>query len=177
MPKNKTINLLPQEEFETSVLGRILRWAMGTFRIIVIITEIIVMGAFLSRFWLDAQNSNLTDAIKIKTSQIQALEAVEKQFRSVQSKLNIYKQIDQELEPSERLNLITSKVPPGVTLTGVSVTSDTSQIRGSSGSEAAISQFYANLKADTKFKSVDLGQINSSENNIALVVFSITIKY
>jgi hypothetical protein len=89
MPKNKTINLLPQEEFESSIIGRILRWAMGTFRIIVIITEIIVMGAFLSRFWLDAQNSTLSDGIKIKSSQIQSLADIEKEFRNIQSKLNM----------------------------------------------------------------------------------------
>jgi hypothetical protein len=43
MPKNKAINLLPQEEFDISIIGRTLKWAMGTFRIIVIVTEIVVM--------------------------------------------------------------------------------------------------------------------------------------
>ena len=70
MPKKKNINLLPKEEFDASVVGRLLRWAMGTFRIIVIITEMIVMAAFLSRFWLDAQNSDLNDEIRFASSQI-----------------------------------------------------------------------------------------------------------
>jgi len=47
---------------------------MGSFRIIVIVTEIIVMGAFLSRFWLDAQNSELDSSIKIASAQITAQE-------------------------------------------------------------------------------------------------------
>ncbi|KKR69678.1 MAG: hypothetical protein UU12_C0039G0005 [Candidatus Woesebacteria bacterium GW2011_GWA2_40_7b] len=91
MPKTKTINLLPQEEFDVSTLGRILKWAMGTFRIIVIVTEMIVMTAFLSRFWLDAQNSDLNDAIAIKTAQISAQSDFEKQFRILQHKLSIFK--------------------------------------------------------------------------------------
>ena len=72
MAKNKSINLLPQEEFDASIFGRTLKWAMGTFRIIVIITEMVVMGAFLSRFWLDAQNSDLDNSIKIASAQISA---------------------------------------------------------------------------------------------------------
>src|SRR5512144_1767398 len=93
MAKSKSINLLPQEEFENSVLGRILRWATGSFRVIVIITEMVVMGAFLSRFWLDAQNSDLNDSIQIKSAQISAQKDFENQFRQIQKKLDIYKGI------------------------------------------------------------------------------------
>jgi len=85
MPKNKSINLLPQEEFEASTIGRVLKWATGTFRIIVIITEMVVMAAFLSRFWLDAQNSDLTDSIKIRSAQISAQGDLEKRFREIQT--------------------------------------------------------------------------------------------
>lgn len=176
MPESKAINLLPQEEFETSVLGRILRWAMGTFRIIVVITEVIVMGAFLSRFWLDAQNSDLTDSIKIRSAQIQAQSSVETQFRSIQTKLNIASQLSQGTLPSQRLNLITSKLPAGVTLNGLSISPSSSQIKGSSGSEIQIAQFVANLDAEPTFKDVQLGQINSSENN-QQIVFLINLTY
>ena len=61
--KEPEINLLPQEEFEGSVIGRILKWGLSTFRIIVIIVEMVVMAAFLSRFWLDAKNSDLNEDI------------------------------------------------------------------------------------------------------------------
>ena len=110
MCQSKRINLLPQEEFEASVLGRILRWAMGTFRIIVIITEMIVMGAFLSRFWLDAQNSDLNDQIKISSAQISSQASFEKKFRDVQTKLKIYKDISQISQSHNKLNLISSKI-------------------------------------------------------------------
>jgi Tfp pilus assembly protein PilN len=177
MPKNKSINLLPQEEFDVSILGRTLKWAMGTFRIIVIVTEMIVMGAFLSRFWLDAQNSDLNNTIKIKSAQIVAQAAVEKEFRDVQSKLNIAKQIGQVSPPSQKVDAITSKLPPDVNLTSVSVLENSVQIKGSSASEYGIAQFVANLKADSSFKNVDLGQVNSSESNMSQTVFSITISY
>jgi Tfp pilus assembly protein PilN len=177
MPKNKAINLLPQEEFDISIIGRTLKWAMGTFRIIVIVTEIVVMAAFLSRFWLDAQNSDLTAAIKIKSAQIIAQAATEKEFRDVQSKLNIAKQIAPTVQPSQKIDAITSKLPSGVNLSSVSILDDSTQVKGSSASEFGIAQFVANLKADTSFKNVDLGQINSSEGNLAQTVFTIKITY
>jgi Tfp pilus assembly protein PilN len=178
MPKNKSaINLLPQEEFDVSVIGRALKWAMGTFRIIVIVTEMIVMGAFLSRFWLDAQNSDLTAAIKIKSAQIVAQATIEKEFRDVQSKLNIAKQLAPSTRPSQKVDAITSKLPPGVNLSSVSVEEDSAQVKGSSASEFGIAQFIANLKADPSFKNVDLGQINSSESNLAQTMFTVKITY
>ncbi len=177
MPKNKSINLLPQEEFDTSIVGRILKWAMGTFRIIVIITEMIVMGAFLSRFWLDAQNSDLNAAVKTRTAQIDAQREFEDEFRDTQSKLNIFKIIAQDPKPTAKINLITSSLPNDVNLSTISIQADETQIKGSAGSEIGIAQFISNLKAEKSFKSVELGQVNSSENNPSLTVFTIKISH
>ena len=175
--KKSAINLLPREEFDASILGRTLRWATGTFRIIVIVTEMLVMGAFLSRFWLDAQNSDLSDSIKIKSAQIVAQADTEKEFRGIQSKLNIVKQIGQISPPSQTIDAIISKLPPDVNLTAVSVSENSAQINGTSASELGIAQFITNLKGDTFFKNVNLGQINSSESNLTRTVFSINILY
>jgi len=177
MPKNKAINLLPQEEFDVSIIGRALKWAMGTFRIIVIVTEMIVMGAFLSRFWLDAQNSDISGAIKIKVAQIEAQAETEKEFRSIQSKLNIIQQISASSSFSQKAEAITSKVPAGVNLVSISALEDSIQIKGVSFSEFGIAQFIANLKGDPQFKNVELLQVNSSENNLAQTVFQVKITY
>lgn len=177
MPKNKAINLLPQEEFDISIVGRTLKWAMGTFRIIVIITEVIVMTAFLSRFWLDAKNSDLSNSIKIKSAQITAQSKVEKEFRSLQSKLNIAGEIKAAAPLSQKIDKITSKLPAGVNLSSISVLENSAQVKGSSASEIGIAQFIANLKTDSSFKSIDLGQVNSSEGDITQTVFLIMISY
>ena len=177
MPKNTDINLLPQQKFETSTVGRILKWATGTFRIIVIITEIVVMGAFLSRFWLDAQNSTLTDSIKVKSAQITAQSDLEKQFRAVQSQLNIFSQLSETHNSSQRIEDITSKLAPDITLSGLSISETSAQIKGTSLSDMGIAQFTANLQADKSFKDVEIGQVNSSQNNPVATDFSISITY
>jgi Tfp pilus assembly protein PilN len=176
MPKNKAINLLPQEEFNVSTSGRILKWATGTFRIIVIATEMVVMAAFLSRFWLDAQNSNLNNSIKAKSAQISAQENLEKQFREIQSKLNIFNKISLDQNTSKFVDKITGVVPANITLLRASIAGDTIEIRGTSLSYQDLTQFLTNLQTDP-FKKVELGQVNSSEINLGEINFVISITY
>ncbi|MEK7470463.1 MAG: PilN domain-containing protein [Patescibacteria group bacterium] len=175
MPKKKNINLLPKEEFDASVVGRLLRWAMGTFRIIVIITEMIVMAAFLSRFWLDAQNSDLNDEIRFASSQIDSQKDFEISFRNLQKKIAIYQELGKDKKRSEVITKVADKIPTDISLSSISVQDTQVQLRGVSGSELSIAQFVSNLKAENTFKTVDLGQISSSENNELLTIFSITI--
>ena len=175
MPKYKNINLLPQEEFEASTLGRVLRWGMGTFRIIVILTEMVVMTAFLSRFWLDAQNSDLSDKIKIQSAEISAQSSFEKEFRGLQTKLSIFSKISSSNQSSGIIGLIASKVPNGVTLSSISVSSNTVSINGDSQSDVFTAQLISNLESEKKFKNVELGGIDSSQDNPALTGFSIKI--
>lgn len=178
MAKNKSsINLLPQEEFDISVAGRVLKWAMGTFRIIVIVTELIVMGAFLSRFWLDAQNSDLNDSISIKTAQISAQNDFENQFRAVQNKLSIFKQLAVVPKPSDRLNSIASKIPTDAILGTMSVTDSSASLKGTAPSELSIAQFISNLQSDKLLKSVDLGSLGTSQSDTSLTVFTVNIDY
>lgn len=176
MPKNKSINLLPSEEFNASTTGRILRWATGTFRVIVIVTEMVVMGAFLSRFWLDAQNSNLNNAIKVKSAQITAQSSLEKQFREVQSKLEIFNQLDKDRKISDITAKITSKVPGSITLSSVMVGEGSASVRGISFSDYDITQFVTNLGV-SPFSSAELQQVSSSKDNPGASEFTIVLKY
>lgn len=178
MPKNqKLINLLPQEEFEASVTGRVLKWTMSTFRYIVIVTEMIVMGAFLSRFWLDARNADLSDSLKIKTAQIQSQGDFEKTFRDLQSRLSILAQLGGNVKPTDVIGSIVSKLPTDIVLTSISYQDGSATIKGASGSEIDIAQFIANLKGDKNFKKVTLGQITSSQLNQLQNVFSVDLTF
>ncbi len=176
MPKNKAINLLPQEEFDASTTGRILKWATNTFRIIVIVTEMVVMAAFLSRFWLDAQNSTLNNAIRVKSAQISAQANLEKQFRGVQTKLDIFDKLSGDKKISDLVGKITSKVPASVTLSGITVGEGTINIRGLSSSDFDIGQFVVSLQGET-FKSVELQQVGSSLTSPGGTDFVIAITY
>jgi hypothetical protein len=69
MPKQE-INLLPREEFEKKPIGKFLTWALSIGRYIIIFTELIVILAFLSRFKLDRDLSDLNQSIREKQAVI-----------------------------------------------------------------------------------------------------------
>lgn len=177
MAAHKSINLLPQEEFDASIAGRALKWAMGTFRIIVIATEMVVMGAFLSRFWLDAQNSDLNDAISVKSAQIDSQSDFEKNFRNLQDRLSVFNDYTKNTGTSDLLTKVDSKVPQNVTLQSLSFQDGSIQVKGSAGSEIDISQFISNLKAEKSFKNVTLGQVGTSDSNQSSIVFNLKVSF
>lgn len=175
--KEPKINLLPQNEFETSIWGRVLRWTLSTFRIIVILVEMVVMGAFLSRFWLDAKNSDLNELIEQKVAVISAYQDVEKEFNLIRKKINIFSEIVKEPLKSEEIRVITSYLPPDVSLISISLDKDSVQVRGISGSEQSISQFIVNLKSDPKFSQVELAQMDSDKENPSFLSFTLKAKW
>ena len=174
--KEKGINLLPQNEFEASTLGRILRWALSTFRYIVIVTEMVVMGAFLSRFWLDAQNSDLNENIRQKVGIISGYQDIEKEFNLAQKRLKIFSEISKQPPKSEVAKTISSLLPADVSLTSMSLGADSSQINAVSGSEQGIAQFITNLEAQKQFGKVELSQLVSSKENQSYIIFTIKLE-
>lgn len=177
MPAKKEtgINLLPQEEFEVSVVGRILKWALSTFRIIVIIVEMVVMAAFLSRFWLDARNSDLNETIKEKQAVLAASSDFEKDFRKVQKRLEIFSSLYSNPRPSISLDLLTSYLPVDVFVSSLSFVENSVQLKGVASSEKSIAQFMANLESNKNFKEVTLSQIDSSKEENSSLIFSLKI--
>ena len=166
--KKEAINLLPQEEFAASTLGRVLAWLLSTFRMIVIATEMVVMAAFLSRFWLDAENTDLNDSIKQKSAAIASYAQVEENFRSVQKKLSVLSGISQGKTNSSLLSIVRSSLPANVSLSSFSVTLAEIQIKGNATSEISIHQFITNLSSKPEFKNISLFQLGTPTDGSGL---------
>lgn len=174
--KESKINLLPQEEFAASTLGRILTWALSSFRIIVIITEMVVIIAFLSRFWLDARASDLNDSIKQKSAIISSMAETEKKFRDAQKRLRIFSSLTSVDKPfSDILNKIASSIPTDVSISSFTVGNGTVQLRAVSSSEQSIAQFIVNLDASGNFDDVSLVSADTDTENKSLLVFTLKL--
>lgn len=171
--KIKSINLLPDGDFETSSLGRILKWALSTFRIMVIVTEMLVMGAFMSRFWLDAKNSDLNDAINVAKAQIVAYQDIEKSFRATQSKLAIMKSLYAEDKQSAVLESISRSLPADAFLISISVTGNKVQLKARTASERSIAQFISNLGKAEILENIQLSQISTAIDNDNITTFTL----
>lgn len=174
--KASKINLLPQEEFAASTLGRILAWLLSTFRILVIITELIVILAFLSRFWLDARTTDLNEEIKQKQAIVTASSDFERELRSAQKKLDAYSQItSQGKKATILINTISSYLPPEIFLSSVSQIGKEVQVKGQSFTERAIAQFMANLETSEIFSNISLSQVDTNERRNATLVFALKL--
>ncbi|SRR5258708_6625751 len=169
MAKNKKvseINLLPREEFEASVVGRVLKWLLGTFRYIVIITEMIVMSAFLSRFYFDSRSADLTNAINQKQSIISSYSTFENQFRATQAKLTTFLQYanpNQKLSPV--IQDINSKLPNNIVLTQITLSNQTIQIIATGQDEQAAATFLSNLNSSSFLQNIVLTSVESKQGS------------
>lgn len=174
--KQIEINLLPQEEFATTTVGKILHWLLSTFRYLVITTEMIVIVAFLSRFYFDSRVADLNDEIDQKREFIEAYADFEKDFRLTQQKLGIYSNIIAEnnlLSPV--VDSLIATLPSEVSLSNLHIeTKNTILLEGASSSEQAVSQFLANLKAQERFSEVSLSKLQSQANSTT-IIFSIQV--
>lgn len=171
----REINLLPQEEFEASTLGRILKWLLSTFRYIVIGTEMVVMMAFLSRFWLDAKSGDLTDAITQKQAIVSSYSTFEKQFRDVQSKLTIFKNFSTNSNlTSSVITEIAAKIPSDVTIQDISINGSKVSITATTTNESSASSFVINLSASKFLTNINLISVTSSTTVSGQIDFSIS---
>lgn len=174
--KKSKINLLPKEAFSDSVAGRVLVWILTTFRILVIATEIIVMVAFLSRFWLDAQNTDLNDELELKKSLLEASLPFEKDFKKTQVQLEVASNnIQSQIEITRLLDSLTKSLTSNTILKSINVSSTGIQINGISSGERSLQQLLANLSGNNDFKEVSLTQVKTEES-IETLNFTIDMK-
>jgi len=169
------INLLPTTEFATSTWGRVLAWALSTFRVIVILTLMVVQLAFMSRFWLDAKSNDLNDSIRQKSSVIASWKDFEKEFKTTQKKLAIFNQVATgEDLVSSALDKITSYLPQEIILTSYSFSPTSIEIKGQTANEMAVAQLATNLNSDTQFFSkIIIKNISTNTENPAIFDFGL----
>jgi Tfp pilus assembly protein PilN len=175
MAAKTLVNLLPREDFEKTTLGRIMKWALTSFRIIVIAVEFVVISGFLFRFWLDVQISDLDDEITQKAALISSKSDFERDFRRAQTKLNLFS----EVTGPENVSLgtfqeVVASLPADTQLISFSRQADTLLIAGATLFENSITGFITNLEAKDRFSTVTLKQISTKAGE-PLIEFSLEI--
>ncbi|OGL53964.1 hypothetical protein A3K55_02300 [Candidatus Shapirobacteria bacterium RBG_13_44_7] len=93
MPVKREPSLLPDAENANSLFARILRWTTTVGRFTIVFTELIVICAFLSRFWLDRKNSDLSDVIRQQKAILESTQDFEKEFLLLQQRLIAVKEL------------------------------------------------------------------------------------
>lgn len=171
-----TINLLPQEEFEKSPIGKFFKWALNAGRYIVIFTELIVIISFLSRFKLDSDLTRLNKDISEKQAVIASFGDLEKNVRSLQTKLKIIKSKQEAgIKITQALDECSSITPPDVALSDLSIKESSISLKGIALSHQGLAAFIEGFKQSKLFDEIDLKSILSKGEGLE-IQFEITAK-
>lgn len=172
-----SINLLPRDSFEFSKTGKILKWATTVGRVLVVLTEFVVLLAFVSRFYFDKKLDDLGEVITQKEAQIMAYEDVEAEMRKVLAKQRSVEMLQNGgLDFVSKVENLTQAIPMGTVLESFSLSKSGLTILGKAQSEYEFAQFVYGIKKMPKVKIISLGE-TSFDQTTGGVKFSIQINY
>lgn len=167
------INLVGKNKI--SFTSDFLKWATNAGRIIIVVTELIVLGALTYRFTLDHKIIDLHDKIKKSELFVEAQAAKEKDYRSIQARLQSIKTINQATNNKiSIMNQILSSINKGdFSSTNLTVTDNSININGVAFSIFPLNDFINNLKQNPNITSISLDDIESTSQGIQ---FKMTIE-
>lgn len=171
------LNLLPNEGLEKTTTGRLLKWTLSVGRYIVIFTELIVLLAFLSRFWLDRTLSDLHETIIQKQAIIKSAQDLEQQSRSIQNRLKEANGILLDnLKAQEILSFLEKSTPTDMVFNSINIKKDQISLSASTLSELSLAVFSYNLKKSNLFTKINLEGVEKNKTQQGEISFSLSAK-
>jgi len=158
-----SINLLGSAKQELSPIGRMIGWITTYGRYIMITTEMIVLVAFISRFSLDRQLTDLKDEIAQKQDIITYNQDLEISFKRTQDALNKIKiLLDQQRKPTNAIQILHALLPSGTYFQSLSITNGKITSQVTSLTVQSFSQFLLNLNTTKALKNIDIGTVDKA---------------
>jgi Tfp pilus assembly protein PilN len=168
-PQALTINLA-KNRGET-FLDRFISWALTAGRVIIILTEAIALGAFLYRFSLDRTLVDLHDHISQETAVVNLLKNNENQFRNLQNRLLLAKNvIGSSSQFVKTFTDILKIIPSDMQVTTFQMTSDTLRLEGTLQSITSLRTLVDTLKTYPAVTSVSLDKIQTNTSTASISV-------
>jgi hypothetical protein len=173
-PAPSQINLLDQPEFENSSMGQVLQWAVTYGRYIMIGTEIIVLLAFISRFSLDRQLTDLREEIAQKQLILKANQEFENEFVQTQTTIaKIRTQLATQSNAYDAYTSIASVLPVDVRFLSYEYLNNGKiDISFVAGTEAGFNTVLQSIKSNKKLSNIELSDV--SKDDIHGIRFHIT---
>lgn len=158
-----SINLLGSSKQELSPFGRIVTWVTTYGRYIMISTEMVVLIAFISRFSLDRQLTDLKDEIAQKQDIITYNQDLESSFRQTQDALTKIKVLlDTQKKPTDTIQTLHTLLPQGTYFQNLSITKGKVTSQLTSLTVQSFSQFLLNLNATKALTNIEIGTVDKA---------------
>ncbi len=169
----KTINLLPHKDFDQTPLGKFLQWSLTYGRYIIVSTEIIVLLAFIFRFSLDRQITDLNEEIAQKSAIIEANQTFEQQFRNLQLRVNtIGKIITNQDLPLNILKHLENITPSGITFSSYNYAGNKINIQAIAASDQSLAEFLYQLKKSQLLSDINVTNLNKTAAQVNNITFA-----
>lgn len=174
--RRRTINLLPRDSFESSQIGIVVTWLLSFGKWAVIVTQLIVMGAFLWRFSLDRQLTDLKKSIAKNVAIIKSYEQIERNFVLTQKRLNSAKTIiNKQNAITGELTTLSTVTPSEIWYDKLTVTPTSTMFSAYSKSLFSFSKFLGALQKNTRYSSVSISRIQDGGIDEAQIQFEVTL--
>lgn len=182
MAVKKEISLLPESENPRSFLAKLFKWVTTTGRITIIITEFIVISVFISRFWLDRKNSDLSEIARQKQAILLSATPFETEFNNLQERLAYIKKFySSQPKYGDQISSLIASTPTDLFYDRLTVNTDqdtNSTVVAASliaYKEESIVSFITNLMLNPAINQVDITKIEKKEKenqySVSLVLY------
>ncbi|HUD04510.1 MAG TPA: hypothetical protein VMR59_00790 [Patescibacteria group bacterium] len=163
-----SINLL---ENKSKTLDLIVSWALTIGRVLVIIVELVALGAFLYRFSLDNQLQDLRTKIKQEQAIVAYQKDSESKYRNLQDRLALISSVSKDSAKNlKTFQDIVALAPNGFTFKILDVSAGKAQLEANAASVITLSGFIDKLKAYPLVDSVSLDKIQNDTANATITV-------
>jgi len=141
----KQVSLLPSQSNPQSPLNVAMDWLTNVGRVVIIFVELIVVSAFLSRFWLDRTNADLSEMLRQQNAILDSTKEFRLEFNTLKNRLKAIESLNKHKNITGAINSLIKSTPPTI--------------------------FYNNLNIDTTSDQLDTNLSIVAYDNLTMVDF------
>lgn len=169
MPESSSsINLIKNKQIP--LFDKFMNWALTAGRLIVILTEIVAVSAFIYRFSLDERLIDLHSSIKQKEALISLLKQDENKYRNLQDRIVLASSLLEKNTKTNKIVLdIVGLTPQGIRIDNLTFNKDKLTINANINSVSSLTDFINVLKNYPDIKAVSIDNIESKPTGGLLV--------
>ncbi len=175
-PKSPDLNidLLPKST-PSGASGEAVHWALTIGRYLVILTEIVALGAFLVAIWLSKEKNDLKTTIKQQQTEITQYQTCDAQdldkfcedrFRKVQTQIDqVVSLKNTQVENNKVFSELLTLLPVGIKLESLTLDKNQIAFTGTLPSETELQTLIKSINDSTKITGLDITSL-TKENNV-----------
>lgn len=145
-----------------SFTDKFLTWALSVGRVVVVLTEIIAISAFMYRFFLDRQLIDLHAKIKQEQAIISFSKASEDKYRNLQDRLTVAARFSKLGQDEVKiLKDVLALAPSGTTFDNLTTSDTNVKVNASFSQIASLGAFVDSLKNYPSISNVSIDKIEN----------------